>query len=57
MQQSCDGQVYERLNEGIRYKKNENECAQSKFPEQYEWINIEGRNTFNEGVGAGTLNV
>ena len=36
-------------------KKSEQEYAASKFPEHYEWIDIEARNTFHEGVGAGIL--
>jgi len=39
----------------IDASENEVNYAKSKVPEHWEWLDIEARNTFHEGVGAGTL--
>ena len=36
-------------------KNCEKLCTLTKFPEHSEWIDINARNTFHKGVGAGTL--
>jgi len=36
-------------------KENEKLYAKSKYPEYLSWLDIEVRNVFHEGVGAGTL--
>jgi hypothetical protein len=39
----------------IDTKENEKLYAESKCPEYSSWLDIEARNVFHEGVGAGTL--
>ena len=39
----------------IDTKEREKEYLASKIPEYYDWIDMEAKNTFHEGVGAGTL--
>jgi len=36
-------------------KKSKSDYAASKYPEHYRWLDIEARNMFHQGVGAGTL--
>ena len=36
-------------------QQQEEEYLKSKIPEHWNWIDVEARNTFHEGVGAGTL--
>ena len=36
-------------------KKRERDYAASKVPEYHEWLDLEARNTFHEGVGARIL--
>ena len=39
----------------IDAKQYERDYAESKFPEYHEWLDLEARNVFHEGIGAGTL--
>jgi len=39
----------------IDAQKQEEEYAKKKLPEHWEWIDLEARNTFHEGIRAGTL--
>ena len=36
-------------------KQSESDYAASKYPEYYSWLDVEARNMFHQGVGAGTL--
>ena len=39
----------------IDAKRSEREVVQEAFPENWEWVDVEARNCFDKGVGAGTL--
>ena len=54
-ERALNNKVIEMLIREINTQDSKRDYLESKIPECYHWINLRSRNTFYEGVGAGTL--